>query len=160
MFLSFCFPGLTQVCLDHSPWFMYKCIPFCSVHVYDTLVLCYQDSDLIVGVYSTHLRVGVPDSPFCHIMRMLIMCCHGEVTWQDLGVSGIPQILLIFAWHVCGYQYLIVGYCKHQDSSNSCSLNCFWNEIHVAMLAVQKPQWRADMYKVAADHVVLPLTKN
>ena len=43
-----------------------------------TPVLCYHDSDLIVGVYS---EWGMPDSPFCHIMRMLIMHVlpHGEV---------------------------------------------------------------------------------
>ena len=94
MFLFFCFPGLTQVYLDHSPWFMYKC----ACLWYTSFVLSGQR--LIICVYSARLRVGVPDSPFCHIMRMLIICCHGEVMWQDLGVSGTPQILLIFVWHV------------------------------------------------------------
>ena len=51
-FLSFCFLGLTQDSLDHSPWFEYKSTPFCSVHVSCMLILCYQDCDLIVGVYS------------------------------------------------------------------------------------------------------------
>ena len=49
-FLSFCFPGLTQDCLDRSPWFEYISTPFCSTHICGTIVLCYQDSDLIVGV--------------------------------------------------------------------------------------------------------------
>ena len=67
--VSFSFPGLSQDSLNRSPWFEYKSTPFCSMHVCGTLVLCY-DSNLIVGV---------SDSPFCHIMHMLIMCCHGEV---------------------------------------------------------------------------------
>ena len=37
---------------DRSPWFEYKSTPLCSAHVYGMLVLCYHDSDLIVGVYS------------------------------------------------------------------------------------------------------------
>ena len=53
-FFSF-FPGLTQDYHDHSPYFEYKSIPFWSVHVCGTLVLRYQHSDLIVGMYS----------PFC-----------------------------------------------------------------------------------------------
>ena len=40
-FLSFRFPGLTQDCLDRSPWFECKYTLFCSVHVCGTLVLCY-----------------------------------------------------------------------------------------------------------------------
>ena len=47
-----CFPGLTQDCLDRSPWFEYKSTPFCSAHVCGKLVLCYQDSNLIVDVCS------------------------------------------------------------------------------------------------------------
>ena len=51
-----------------------------SQQVHGLLVLCYHNSDLIVGVYSAFCEwTGVSDSPFCHVMRMLIMCCHGEV---------------------------------------------------------------------------------
>ena len=53
IFLSSSLLGLTQYCLDFSYQLEYKSPPFCSVHVCGTLVLCYQDSDLIVGVYST-----------------------------------------------------------------------------------------------------------
>ena len=56
IFLSFCFPELTLDCFDRSPWFKYKSTPFSpfwSAHVCGKLILCYQDSDLIMGVYST-----------------------------------------------------------------------------------------------------------
>ena len=47
----FVFPGLTQDSLDRSPWFEHKSSPFWSAHVCGMLVLCYHDSDLILGVY-------------------------------------------------------------------------------------------------------------
>ena len=71
--LSFSLSGLTRDFLDHSPWFEYKSTPFWSAHVCGTPVLCYHDSDLIMGVYSAFCEWGMADSPFCHIMRMLIM---------------------------------------------------------------------------------------
>ena len=38
--------------LDHLPWFEYKSTPFWSALVCGMLVLCYQDSDLIVSAFS------------------------------------------------------------------------------------------------------------
>ena len=74
--VSFCFPRLT----DYSPCFEYKSTPFCSAHI--LWLLCYQDSDLIVGVYSTFYDWVCLNHHFV-IMRMLIMCCHGEVISQE-----------------------------------------------------------------------------
>ena len=74
-FPSFSFPGLTQDCLDLSP---YESTLFCSAQCSGTLVWRYLDSYVIVGVYGA-LRLGVSDTPFCDIMCMLGMCCHGEV---------------------------------------------------------------------------------
>ena len=68
--LSFSLSGLIQDFLDHSPWFEYKSTPFWSAHVCGTPVLCYHDIDLIVGAFC---EWGMDASPFCHIMRMLIM---------------------------------------------------------------------------------------
>ena len=70
--LSFSLSGLTHDFLDHSPWFEYKSTLFWSLHICGTPVLCY-DSYLIVGVYSAFCEWGVSDSPFCSIMRMLIL---------------------------------------------------------------------------------------
>ena len=39
---------------------------FCAIMTVDKLL-----------VYAA--QVDVSDTPFCHIMRMLIMCCHGEI---------------------------------------------------------------------------------
>ena len=49
--LSFSLSWITQDFLDHSPWFEYKSTPFWSAHVCGTSVLCYHDSDLIVGAF-------------------------------------------------------------------------------------------------------------
>ena len=52
------------------------------------LVLCYHDSCVIVSlVMQRVLQLGVSGMPFCHIMRMLIMSYHGEVS-HVTGVSG------------------------------------------------------------------------
>ena len=37
----------------------------------------------------------VSGSTFCHIMCMLIMCCHGEVEREKLGQSQKPVGLLL-----------------------------------------------------------------
>ena len=35
------------------------------------------------------VRLGVSYTPFCYIMRMLIMCYHGEVMWQELSAGAV-----------------------------------------------------------------------
>ena len=75
-FVSFCFPGLTQDCLDRSPWFEYKSTRVCSLW-HARFVLSGQRFNH--GREQCILRVGVSDLPFCHIMCMVRMCCHGEV---------------------------------------------------------------------------------
>ena len=72
--LSF-FLSVFQDYHERSPWFEYKSTPFWNAHVCGMLV-----NDLIGGVYSIFYE-WVSDSPFCHIMRMLIQYCHGEVMW-------------------------------------------------------------------------------
>ena len=54
---SFSFPGLTQDCLDLSPYFSYKSTLFCSAQCSGTLVWHYLDSYVIVGVYGA-LTIG------------------------------------------------------------------------------------------------------
>ena len=34
------------------------------------------------------VQLGVSYMPFCYIMRMLIMCYHGEVMWQELSAGA------------------------------------------------------------------------
>ena len=77
--LSFSLSGLTQDFLDHSPWFEYKSTPFWSAHVCGTPVLCYRDSDLIVGAFC---EWGMADSPFCHIMHVLPWGSHVTSQWR------------------------------------------------------------------------------
>ena len=77
-FLSFSFPALTEDCHERSSYFEYKSTLFCNTQCSGTLILRYLHSDVIVGVYGA-LMIGVSDMPFCNIMCMLRMCCHGEV---------------------------------------------------------------------------------
>ena len=63
-FLSFSFPGLTQDCLDLSPWFSYKATLFCSAQCSGSLVSRYLYSHVMVGVYGALKIGGVSDTPF------------------------------------------------------------------------------------------------
>ena len=72
------FPGLTQDCLHCSPWFEW--IHF-ILEVCGMLILCYQDSYVMVGVYSTFCECLIHHFV---IMRTLIWCCHGEGKWPML----------------------------------------------------------------------------
>ena len=78
-FFLYSFKGLAQDCLDLSSLFEYKSIPFSSVQCSGTLISHYLDIYVIMGMYGTLTTLGVSDTPFCDIMRMLRMCCHGEV---------------------------------------------------------------------------------
>ena len=79
-YLSFRFPWLIQISLDHSPWFMYKYTLCCSAYICGMLVLYYQDSDLIMCMYSTFesgyawLAIN-----FCHII--LDAHAHNVLPW-------------------------------------------------------------------------------
>ena len=40
--------------------------------------------------------MGVSDTPFCHIMRILLHCCHGEVMWPKSVAHG--------PWRSCAFE--------------------------------------------------------
>ena len=96
--LSFSFLGLTQDSLDRSPWFEYKSTPFRSAHVSDTFVLCYHDSDLIVGVYSAFVSGCVWFTILSYNVHAHIMYCHGEVMWQkSVALHATASIVCVWA---------------------------------------------------------------
>ena len=67
--------------------FKYKSTPFWSTHICGMLVLCYQDSDLIVGVYSARFASG------CVWLAILSYNAHAHTVlpwWSDVtDVSGM-----------------------------------------------------------------------
>ena len=80
LFLSFSLLGLTHLSSHINPLHV---VVQCSV----ALVLCYHDSYVMVGLVSAFYYWVCLIRHFV-IMRMLITCCHGEVT-----CSGDPGFL-------------------------------------------------------------------
>ena len=83
-FLSFSLLGLTQGSLDHSPKFSYKSTPFCSAQCSITLVLCYHDNYVMVGLVSASYD-------------WVCLVCHFDIVYNAhahnvIGASGIDRV--------------------------------------------------------------------
>ena len=121
IFLSSCFPGLTQDCLPSY----HDLTPFHSVHVHGTIVLLV--SKVCFVKYWLILRFIA--HPLCAICAcMLKKCCHGE----------IHVILLNVAMYVDKEDIMTKTIMTHEVSLSCCGVNIYASYVLASLMGLSR----------------------